>query len=234
VTLGDTMTDGLDTTVWANTWFKDDGVSNGTKMDTGCVSVGVSDANGQPDVHLNLATKNGAGGLGGMINSWADNDATTQKGFAFYTGVWETKLWLPGTNGQFNNWVAVWLSPGYGDGTATLPNTELDALETLGGGAAFHLWGNDADAAIAEANGELNVNAWNYITVKWVDNGNGTGTIWVYYNQALVTTYTGAALSKAYAGNEQIIIENSSGQYGGPYADTVVQVDHTTVWALAA
>jgi hypothetical protein len=225
---GDTMTAGLDTTIWCPYWFANGDTQNGTSMVEANVKVEASGANGVTGTHLNLITSGGAGAQGGFINTRPENAGSSQPGFSFYTGYAEAKLWLPEAGGAIANWPAWWLGS-TNDGSATLPNTEIDIIEGLSGNAAWHVWANDNDPVIGDGSGTNPpyYGAWHTFGVYWTST-----EATFYYDTVNVGSVSSIQFSEAYAGNMFLLVENSSGTYGGTYLACTVLCDYVRIWAL--
>jgi hypothetical protein len=225
---GDTMTAGLDTTIWCPYWFANGDTQNGTSMVEANVKVEASGANGVTGTHLNLITSGGAGAQGGFINTRPENAGSSQPGFGFYTGYAEAKLWLPEAGGAIANWPAWWLGS-TNDGSATLPNTEIDIIEGLSGNAAWHVWANDNDPVIGDGSGTNPpyYGAWHTFGVYWTST-----EATFYYDTVNVGSVSSIQFSEAYAGNMFLLVENSSGTYGGTYLACTVLCDYVRIWAL--
>lgn len=200
----------LNTSVWQPGWFGSGvtGPVNGSEPHP-YTSTNVTESGGS--LNLALTASNGA-----LVSSNPDA-LGAGKGYQF-TGpaVLEARVFIPGTGSTVNDWPAFW-----SDGQSWPGDGEIDVMEGLGGGTAFHV-----HTTAGGPGGDVNVGpGWHTFAAAW------SGTSMTFY-------YDGVNVgSEPYStGNapQYILFDNtSSASIGGPTVPGVMQVDYVKVYTPA-
>lgn len=197
----------LNASVWQPGWFGSGvtGPVNGSEPHP-YTSTNVTESGGT--LNLALTASNGA-----LVSSNPDA-LGAGKGYQF-TGpaVLEARVFIPGTGSSVSDWPAFW-----SDGQNWPADGEIDVMEGLGGGTAFHVHTNAGGPGQT-----VNVGpGWHTFAADW------SGTkVTFYYDGSLVG-------SEPYAtGNapQYIVFDNSSGPDGT--TPSVMQVDYVKVYTPA-
>lgn len=151
-------------------------------------------------LHLRIA-----GGYGAHINSDGK--------YSFSRGAVEYRAFLPASGGRVANWPALW-----DNGQSWPADGENDTAEGLDGQVCtyWHASGTDAGAC----HGSAYAGAWHTYGYEWTP----TKVTW-YYDGVKVREQATSVSSPHY-----LILQNTQGAYGGPNADTDLQVDYVRVW----
>jgi hypothetical protein len=204
-------TGSLNTSIWAPFWYANGDEANNTKMEESNVSVG---ANG---LELALTSAN----TGGLINSqpWASGGfSISPTGGGTHGGTGpvyiEFQATLQGTGSTVANWPALWL-----DGQTWPEDGEIDVMEGLGGGTAYHIhYGSGSGSSQGETS----------------NTGPGEHTYGVLWTaEACTFVYDGKVVgttTEALSGPMGIIMENS---IGSPSEVGNLTVRYVRVWQNA-
>lgn len=145
------------------------------------------------------------GGYGAHINSDGK--------YSFSRGAVEYRAFLPASGGQVANWPALW-----DNGRSWPGDGENDTAEGLGGQVCtyWHASGTDAGSC----HGASYAGSWHTFGYEWTP----TKVTW-YYDGVKVREQATTVASPHY-----LILQNTQGEYGGPNANTDLQVDYVRVW----
>jgi hypothetical protein len=169
-----------------------------------------------------------SGGLADLdTNGTQWNCAGLQSLGSYNQGIFESRIYFPAApNGEVANWPAFWLS-----GNPWPYRGEIDAAEGLAGclKITYH-YNADGPALTAPYTPAATVShcvttqpGWHTVTFVWRGQ-----TISFYYDGKLVYTISGTFVVDA---PEQIIIENTEGQYGNqPGTPAHLYVQYVRVW----
>lgn len=151
-------------------------------------------------LHLRIA-----GGYGAHINSDGK--------FSFARGAVEYRAFLPASGGKVANWPALW-----DNGQSWPADGENDTAEGLDGQVCtyWHASGVNDGAC----HGSAYAGAWHTYGYEWT----ASKVVW-YYDGVKVREQPTTVASPHY-----LILQNTQGAYGGPEADTDLQVDYVRVW----
>ncbi len=202
----------LDTTKWSTGWFGSGVTGPVNSYEQECYDPSqVSVADGD----LNLAAIAKPQTVHGTTYPVTSGMVTTMGKFTFTYGVVEARIYLPGTNGQIDDWPAFWA-----DGTGAWPMTgELDVMEGLGGSAAYHFH-SPAGGPGASVSG--NFTGWHTYAADWQP-----GVVTYYYDGKQVGQITtGITSSPMY-----LILNEAVGGAGSPIVTpATMRVDYVRVW----
>lgn len=185
---------------WAPYWFRDGSVQNGTVMNSSNVSVSDGD--------LDLALGSGSGSI-------VSTNPEGGGAFQFTYGVFEARIYLPGTGDEVDNWPAFWA-----DGQHWPADGEIDAMEGLHGVTAchFHYSGGGPSGGCPNTGP-----GWHVFAAEWEP-----GSVTYYYDgQDVGDVTTGITNEPMY-----LVIENSLSP-DGPAVPATVKVDYVRVWQTA-
>ncbi|MCU1493387.1 MAG: hypothetical protein JWO62_1151 [Acidimicrobiaceae bacterium] len=192
----------LDLATWSPDWWGNDHVQNGTVMDAANVSI----VDGMLNLRLTAAS--------GAIVSSDPVDGSGHAGFQFTYGFAEARLFLPASGAEIANWPAWWIV-----GKTWPTDGEIDIMEGLGGGAAWHFHYQSPDVGASGETVPGDFTGWHTYGAHWQP-----GKIDYFYDGKLVGTWTtGVTVQPMY-----LVVENSK---GNPVVEpATVLVDYVRVW----
>lgn len=196
----------LDTTKWNNGWLSSSEFTGPVNgaEDQGYDSKNVSVSGGS----LNLVLTSAYGAL-----------VESSKQFSFTYGVVEFRVFLPGSGETVYNWPAAWC-----DGLGAWPATgEMDVMEGLSGGTGCHFQSPQDNGA--SGNCSNTGSGWHTFAAHWTE-----GNVDYWYDGVKVGNVSQGITDAPMF----MILNNTSGTYGGPHVTpTTMLVDYARVWAAA-
>jgi len=213
---------GLDPATWRPGWFGTGitGPVNGAER--ACYRGSHATVPGDGTLHLALtadpATCRGSSRpYTGALVSTNPKDGRPSGGFDFTYGVIEARVFLPAApSGAIANWPAVWT-----DGEGAWPTTgEDDVMEGLSGRACFHFH-SDAGGPGGCAPGSFT--GWHTFAADWAP-----GSVTYYYDGVRVGRITSGVTGAPMF----VLLDYTTGGYGGPSAPGVMRVDYVRVWQV--
>src|SRR6266545_3662979 len=157
------------------------------------------------------------GPVNGALVSTNPKDGRPAGGFDFTYGVIEARVFLPAApSGAIANWPAVWT-----DGEGAWPTTgEDDVMEGLSGRACFNFH-SDAGGPGGCAPGSFT--GWHTFAADWAP-----GSVTYYYDGVRVGRITSGVTGAPMF----VLLDYTTGGYGGPSAPGVMRVDYVRVWQV--
>jgi beta-glucanase (GH16 family) len=197
----------LNTTVWSPDWFGSGNTQNQTLMTSSNVSISGG--------YLNLEATSSSGAI---VSTNPDDVQTGHTGYQFTYGYAEAKIYLPASGSEIANWPAWWTN-----GQDWPTDGEMDIMEGLGGSACYHFhYGTSGNPQGPGGCASGNYSGWHIYGADWQP-----GSVTYYYDGTEVGQITSGITSMPM----YLIIENSTGSYGGPVVTpTDMLVDYVRVW----
>jgi Ca2+-binding RTX toxin-like protein len=187
----------LDTDVWGTNWLGADGATTPPINDAELAAydpdnVSVSDG------MLHLTASDTPATVDGTQYDYTSGIVQTHDSFSQTYGYFEARIYLPGTDGEIDNWPAFWT-----DGENWPEDGEMDIMEGLGGDAAYHFHSPEGGPG---EHVEGDYTGWHTFGAQWEP-----GQVSFYYDDEYVGSIeTGITDSPMY-----LILNNGVGGYGG-------------------